>query len=848
MHAFPLYHSSHRFAQLKQFFLLGIFLFPSFVYSQAPKPNIIFIVFDDLNDYVEGFNGHPQIETPNLFALGQKGTLFLNAFTTAPLCGPSRASFLLGKYPDYTGIYRNEPFNCNNFRSNFPDDKYLVTVPEWLKDSAGYFTYNIDKIFHCDTCSIQYPDFDKFNLDPCARSLSWSKQSNSGSSQDMDPGDMGQGLQDFAWGAIDSEAVSTMADFKTADTAMYFLEQYNNNPGQFCNKPFFLAIGIRKPHSNLYIPAQYFLENYVSDFYSDPFLIPYNDPSDANPPNGLIMPPQPDSVWNDYEHLPPLAKNMVDKLVHDEFITWPLDSLEPLPEISPYLNDEERLFILSESKRANAILAYMAAIKFADEQVGKIFNKLAEYPGLYNNTVIVVTSDHGFSLGEKKVWDKARLWETNIRVPLIITDLRNIEPQTCDAAVSLIDLFPTFCDFASVPYPQFPDGIKYPDGISLLPLLNNPDTSWERPVLTQIIGSSLNCFPQNSVRNDQWHYIYYSSNNAVGLAGCDSTMSYHNNELYEIGKKRNIDPEEWNNLANDENYGPVIWYLEQFLPDSDLFATKPFALSIIADSIACYNQYASHIQLFPEIFSHEGSKVDHAGLINFSFRWTNNLDDQTSVEPTYAFDLNSLPPEKLVQNGSIFFYLNVYDKLSNKLLAFAFKRIAFNWDSNAPVASYETEITGMQVSISNNIVEGNYNYLTWDYGDGFISGSAVDHIYTEEGQYTISNIVNYGKGCNTYSDKMISVPVFIDPEQNNFQFMVFPNPSTGMFTIAFSQTIEEVRIRIINLTGTVMRNYSISDYNNNRVEMNIEGLSPGVYFMEIVNDKGTGVKMIELMR
>ena len=120
----------------KSSFLLISFLFPLWVSAQTgdPKPNIIFIVLDDLNDYVEGFGGHPQAETPNLFALEQKGISFLNAFTNSPLCAPSRTSFLIGKNPDYTEIYDNENYISIPFRDNFPPDKYLVTLPEWLKD------------------------------------------------------------------------------------------------------------------------------------------------------------------------------------------------------------------------------------------------------------------------------------------------------------------------------------------------------------------------------------------------------------------------------------------------------------------------------------------------------------------------------------------------------------------------------------------------------------------------------------------------------------------------------------------------------------------------------------------
>lgn len=116
-----------------------------------------------------------------------------------------------------------------------------------------------------------------------------------------------------------------------------------------------------------------------------------------------------------------------------------------------------------------------------------------------------------------------------------------------------------------------PGGSNYFDGRSLLPLLNDPDTIWEHPVLTQILSSNLNCFPQNSVRTERWHLINYTSNNEDGIGTCDSSVAFQEAELYEIGINRNIDPEEWNNLAEETDYFPVKHYLQQFLPDSSLY-------------------------------------------------------------------------------------------------------------------------------------------------------------------------------------------------------------------------------------------------------------------------------------
>lgn len=168
--------------------------------------------------------------------------------------------------PDYTGIYKNEDYVSNAFRENFPPDKYLVTLPEWLKDSAGYFTYNIDKIFHCDTCDQQHPDFDDITMDPCSRSLSWNKQTNSGYDVTVPPEDKFQGVENLKWGAIDSANVITMADFRTADTAKNFIDAYANDPSQFCNKPFFLPLESEN-HIAIYLSRNNILRKIISPIF-----------------------------------------------------------------------------------------------------------------------------------------------------------------------------------------------------------------------------------------------------------------------------------------------------------------------------------------------------------------------------------------------------------------------------------------------------------------------------------------------------------------------------------------------------------------------------------------------------
>ena len=108
----------------------------------SPKPNVLFIAIDDQNDWIDAMGGHPLAKTPNLDALAERGTLFLNAHCQSPLCNPSRTSLMLGLRPTRTGIYGLAPW----FRT-LPELKGRVTLPQHFK-ANGYKTYTTGKVYH----------------------------------------------------------------------------------------------------------------------------------------------------------------------------------------------------------------------------------------------------------------------------------------------------------------------------------------------------------------------------------------------------------------------------------------------------------------------------------------------------------------------------------------------------------------------------------------------------------------------------------------------------------------------------------------------------------------------------
>ena len=111
---------------------------------------------------------------------------------------------------------------------------------------------------------------------------------------------------------------------------------------------------------------------------------------------------------------------------------------------------------------------YAACVSYADAQVGRVMRKLAE-TGAAANTIVILWGDHGWHLGEHAVWGKHTLFEESLRSPLIMSypGIKR-RAESTDAVVETLDVFPTLCDLAGLPVPDFVDGV------SLRPLLEDP--------------------------------------------------------------------------------------------------------------------------------------------------------------------------------------------------------------------------------------------------------------------------------------------------------------------------------------------------------------------------------------
>ena len=168
------------------------------------------------------------------------------------------------------------------------------------------------------------------------------------------------------------------------------------------------------------------------------------------------------------------------------------------------------------------VQSYLACINYVDTQIGRLLDELKENPRK-RETVIVLTSDHGWNLGEKTHWCKAAIWRNTTRVPFMVVlpgvtkaGTRNNQP------ISHVDIYPSLCDFAGIPKPD------HLEGRSILPLLRDPSATRDFAFLSY--------GPQNTAaQSERYRYIRYEDGSE---------------ELYDHQK----DPHEWTNLIGNKKY------------------------------------------------------------------------------------------------------------------------------------------------------------------------------------------------------------------------------------------------------------------------------------------------------
>ncbi len=218
-------------------------LLPKLRVNAEGQYNVLFLVVDDLRPLL-GCYGHPEIHTPNIDRLAQRGTLFNRAYCQYPLCHPSRTSILTGLRPNTTRVFSNS----TGFREKLPN---AVTLPQHFKMS-GYHTQSVGKVAQ--------------NLERQDDTYSWSvpswTQPSAYDSRSSVP----------SWQALDVDD-DELRDGRAAKHAIEVLEEIQDTR-------FFLAVGFRKPHLPFYAPKRYYeLYNGTSFNLPSSVKLPENAPS-----------------------------------------------------------------------------------------------------------------------------------------------------------------------------------------------------------------------------------------------------------------------------------------------------------------------------------------------------------------------------------------------------------------------------------------------------------------------------------------------------------------------------------------------------------------------------------------
>jgi arylsulfatase A-like enzyme len=395
-----------------------------------------------------------------------------------------------------TGLYPNSTGifrNAQIFRQTIP---FHHSLPQAFRIS-GSFAARIGKLYHYNVPkSVGTNGHD----DPG----SWELELNPAGVDRMEeephifsltPGQFGGTLSWYA--SPKSDEFHT--DGMLAENAEWVLERCQSRP----ERPFFLAVGFYRPHTPYIAPKVPYFGLYEAS--QMPLFETINEL-----PNGV-----------------------------------------PKAALASYKKEQDRL---TNDLRREAVHAYYASISFMDAQVGRVIDQLDQL-GLAESTVVVLTSDHGYHMGEHGLWQKMSLFEESARVPLIIVAPGLTQPgSVVEAPVSHVDLYPTLTDLCGVPAPE------NLQGQSLVPMLRDPGETGRGWALTQVnrretarrvgdgSGKRQGEFSGYSLRTMRWRYTEWDG----GQEG---------RELYD----HDTDPRELNNLAEHPEFAEAVKELSEQL-------------------------------------------------------------------------------------------------------------------------------------------------------------------------------------------------------------------------------------------------------------------------------------------
>jgi iduronate 2-sulfatase len=419
--------------------------------EEKTRPNVLFISVDDLRPEL-GCYGSSTVKSPNIDRLARQSLVFTRAYCPEAICNPARACMLTGMRLSTLRVWDQ----FTHFRQTHPQ---AVTLPQLFKNN-GYEAIRVGKIYHNtlpDPTSWSRPGpslpgtYEYQSPETRAR-----LQARQAAAKRLGYGE--NWIHTYVRGPA-TEAFDAPDNFyedgTIADAAIASLVDLAKK------QPFFLAVGFIRPHLPFIAPKRYW------DLYNreeiplakNPFL-PKGAPSFA-------------------------INNLVEIRCYEDLIRMP----DPL------------VGQISEAQARLLKHGYLACVSFIDAQIGRIVDALVHLE-LRGKTIVVLSGDSGYKLGEHGSWGKQTNYEIDTRCPLIISAPRFMsKPGATLALTEFVDVYPTLCELAGLTPPE------NLEGVSLVPLFEDPARSWKTAAFSQFPRGFAARFMGRAMRTDRYRYI-----------------------------------------------------------------------------------------------------------------------------------------------------------------------------------------------------------------------------------------------------------------------------------------------------------------------------------------------------
>ncbi len=355
--------------------------------SKKPK-NILFIAVDDLRPELN-FYGAKHIKSPNLDKLASESLVFNRAYCNIPVCGASRASLLSGARPT-----RHRFIDARTkLHTDYPD---VVSLP-MLMHQNGFKTISNGKIYHNKKDDI----------------AAWDEIWKADGLWDFALPENQEIRKNTKRGLPFESAKVQDSVYRDGKLALKVIKDLKKLKAS--NQPFFLTMGLAKPHLPFTAPKKYW------DLY---------DRNNIQLPESYVQPK-----------------------------TTPKKAFHKYGELRQYENIPKKGH-LSEALAKELIHGYYACVSYVDAQIGLVLDELKRLE-LEDDTIVILWGDHGWNLGDHKLWSKHVTFETALRTPLIIKVPGKTKGQKTDAITEYIDVYPSLAELVGLEIPSTVDGKSF---------------------------------------------------------------------------------------------------------------------------------------------------------------------------------------------------------------------------------------------------------------------------------------------------------------------------------------------------------------------------------------------------